>query len=419
MPKPYEPPFGPWYRFDRYEISGGYIRPAPGAVLEGYDPWEAYVSATNGQGAEVAPYQPLLQLIENLEIERDDESGTCWIAPERVGDLLAWCAAHGLLGVLLHHAQIVVLAPRWRYAIGDARLPVPMAIFRRCVRVGGRWVEASPVYFDKSEMRKEDGGTAPKHMSDGGPIVRTSLSTLAKMVGSRPKSSKPRGARKEGELVELKDIPDDRLKPGVFLEDLEGLEYRHESLSQTWARFFPDVPEDERETYPYPLPTDAHFWRQYAEPLDVFLDAALRLRHAILELSEWKDPPQGEFEPGELRDTIIEIRRPEEKLEPGWAGGLDLNALVAGVSRRVEPAADGTIRERWVSPSLLATFAMMALQDLSEQGRVLQCANCNKLFVTKAYQAAYCSKRCRNTAQKRKYRQKQREIAKSKGGRHV
>ncbi len=42
------------YRFNRYEIAGGYIRPAPGAVLEEYAPWEAHRSWINRAG-ETAP----------------------------------------------------------------------------------------------------------------------------------------------------------------------------------------------------------------------------------------------------------------------------------------------------------------------------------------------------------------------------
>jgi hypothetical protein len=46
----------------------------------------------------------------------------------------------------------------------------------------------------------------------------------------------------------------------------------------------------------------------------------------------------------------------------------------------------------------------MALLDLTERRRVLTCRTCGRVFVSAAYQALYCSERCRSTAQKRAYR---------------
>ncbi len=50
-----------------------------------------------------------------------------------------------------------------------------------------------------------------------------------------------------------------------------------EGLPTTWGRFFPDVPEAERDTYPYPAPCGPEFWRLYAEPVEDFLRAAATL----------------------------------------------------------------------------------------------------------------------------------------------
>ena len=33
---------GQWYRFDRYEVRDGYIRPVPGAGGGEYDPWASF-----------------------------------------------------------------------------------------------------------------------------------------------------------------------------------------------------------------------------------------------------------------------------------------------------------------------------------------------------------------------------------------
>jgi hypothetical protein len=66
-----------WWRFNKYEFKDSYIRPAPGASLEMYDPWQAYRdswdydpdSATpfaqkRRQGP---PYLSLLALTEELK----------------------------------------------------------------------------------------------------------------------------------------------------------------------------------------------------------------------------------------------------------------------------------------------------------------------------------------------------------------
>jgi endogenous inhibitor of DNA gyrase (YacG/DUF329 family) len=46
----------------------------------------------------------------------------------------------------------------------------------------------------------------------------------------------------------------------------------------------------------------------------------------------------------------------------------------------------------------------MAWLDLTAGGRVADCDECGRPYVTGAYQARYCSARCRNTAVKRAYR---------------
>jgi len=59
----------------------------------------------------------------------------------------------------------------------------------------------------------------------------------------------------------------------------------------------------------------------------------------------------------------------------------------------------------WACHSLLGTFAMMAMLDLSG-ARLIECANpsCRDLFVSKAVKAKYCTTNCRGTEQVRKYR---------------
>ena len=52
---------------------------------------------------------------------------------------------------------------------------------------------------------------------------------------------------------------------------------------------------------------------------------------------------------------------------------------------------------------------MMAYLDLTSGKRVLLCDEDGRPFVSGAYQARYCSDRCRNRALKRAYRERHRE----------
>jgi len=158
-----------------------------------------------------------------------------------------------------------------------------------------------------------------------------------------------------------------------------GLPKPKERLDEGWVSYFPTVPTQQAQTYPYPQPLSEDFWQLYAEPVPLFVTHALRLKTALLLLAE------------KMPHTI--------------AGGLDiLQGLLNSISPTLELCKDGSLRQRWVAPSLLASYTMMALQDLSADRSILECENCKKLFTSTKYQARYCSDKCRRTAQKRRYR---------------
>ena len=90
-------------------------------------------------------------------------------------------------------------------------------------------------------------------------------------------------------------------------------------------------------------------------------------------------------------------------------GGLPIEiiALVAPVGLVAPLGKSGRPGLNWVGNSLLASLTMMLLEDLSE-GRALQCP-CGQLFVSHAYQARYCSRRCRWRLDQRELRKKHRD----------
>ena len=144
-------------------------------------------------------------------------------------------------------------------------------------------------------------------------------------------------------------------------------------------------------TYRYPRPLTPEFWRAYAEPVEEFVLAATQLADAIERLGTAK--PLNDATDGD-RQTLRD--------------GMDkLQSLVRTVTPAVVPTPEGSLRQEWISTSLLGSFAMMALLDLTESRRVVACESCGGLFVTKAYQARYCSSTCRFRVQKRRHRSRQ------------
>ena len=120
---------GGWWRWTRYEIRDGYIRPAPGSRLESYDPRDIWLStrppakSSNQRRSGEPPYQSLLRLLGELEYRRPGDAPLDFkpaqvdllLAPltdESEAKLLEWCAQYGLLGILLHRTVQITLAPR-------------------------------------------------------------------------------------------------------------------------------------------------------------------------------------------------------------------------------------------------------------------------------------------------------------------
>ena len=372
MPKSLRLPAGMWWRFERYEIQDNHIRPAPGAALREYDPWKEYQASLKRAATAPRPYLTLMSLLDEvfeLGSRWDLLTGELLLEKEAEALVLDWCKRHGLLGILPQQAHKVELAARWwppGNELEDAEEPTLVPTLRDYSRRGADWVE--------------DIWQPPMGMHITDPKRRGQLLSRAES-GSNPDWP----IREAGVVWEKWDEPE------------PGLSMPKERLDQEWASYFPTVPRRQAQTYPYPRPLSEDFWHCYAEPVPRFLTQAHVLKGALHHLTPLK----------EMRGQVKNMTDQQYMSIRGQvAGPYLLEGHLRSLSPTLELCRDGSLRQRWVAPSLLASFAMMALQDLTGDSSILECKNCKTLFTSTKYQARYCTDKCRQTAQKRRYRAK-------------
>lgn len=358
--EPYGRPAAGWVRFRRCEVRGGVLRPARDAAPEPYDPWDGYRAARAGWGGGggPAPYESLLELVWSIRLGPGRRGEPVRLDPASERAVTAWCAAHGLLGLLPHEAEVAHLAPRWgaiaEYAEAGASL-VPVRRSYSWGPFGWTWADESWQHTHVPEL-----DWTPKRE---GAVVPTQV---------------------RSEFWEA---------PAVLGRTLGGGDLRAEPLGLAWGQYFPDVPAAEGDAHRYPLPLSDAFWAAYGEPVDAFLLAAALFSTTLQDL----DPlPRDGEEP-------LAFAHRRDRADQAFFG------LTAGVQPAFGVATDGGVARAWRAKSLLASFAMMAYLDLTSGMRILACQVCAKPFVTRAYQARYCSARCRHTATKRAYRGRRRE----------
>jgi hypothetical protein len=343
----FDPSAGGWFRFDGYEIVDGLIRPRSRSAMLEYDPWAIYreqLAAKEGS----APYVSLIEAIGDVGMGEDGKP-TRPLKPREEDAILAWCRQYGLLGVLPHETLSVTLAARWDYMGRAAGKPDgweddphQMALQVQYLRAGGVWRQAMRCIISRKE----------------------------------PLRSPPRGSPPE--IIPADGTAFD--KPKVMLLRMGKGEVEVEGLGAHWARHFPTVTASEVETFLYPCPGTPNFWKLYAEPLDEFVGAVLRLKSALTAVAE-----RGGKGPS-----------PTDAFAP----------LVGPVGMAVEAGADAVLDTRWIYPTLLASLSGMIVQDRSANRRPRRCQStpCNNLFVSSAWQAKYCSSRCSKRAEMRAYR---------------
>lgn len=361
----------PWWKFSEYETRNGYLQPRADATLIEFDPWSAWRKSTDiGGGSRLRKLaiSPLAEISYELgysvPMVRERRPP---IQSRAIDAILRWVTDFGLLGILLHQADMVRLAPRWRAR--EWRLPSG-SDQEDSVYTPLRQTQASVKVFlrDGSNWREE-------------------IQVINCAHPPRPEYRKAL----EGQLV-----PDGLLKDadrgGSVRMENRGRP-RWEQLSTTWARFFPSVSQADREGFDYPLPLSDQFWRLYAEPIDEFLEAASGLANITDLLADSKS---------ELRDGLS---------EPAPHGSARTVAIdhfsieMRSTKPRLLLNDEGRLSMGWSTPSLLASLALFTAFEMTEgQSDLGVCPRCRSPFVTSDPRSKYCSKRCRYAMQKRNQR---------------
>ncbi len=342
---------GFWWKFDRYEVCDGWIRPAEGATLERYDPWANYAKAWDTPNAAevgtkrrtVAAYQELMELVNSL-------SAGAALEPTREEEeaVLKWCAKHGLLGLLSDRLHGATFGAFWEK---DETLKKVSPCVRRWTRKATGWADATRPQWLFDEHFALSG-------NPGEPVGQAIPASRFPPAGC---------VAREGLTFDVTIKPPEEFLRGYFPPDHPG---------------FADVRQ-------FPMPLSDRFWHESGEQFADWVSTAAMFSRSVRVLINMDE------ERPELIDTSIKT----------------LNVLSSNARQALGILKTGEVGLRWVCTSLLSSLAMMAVQDLARRA-VRRCAECGKAFASEAYQATYCSSRCRNTATKRSYRARKAKSAK-------
>jgi hypothetical protein len=339
-----------WYRSDGYVLEDGMLCLKPGASLEAYDPWEAWRSSPD----EKRPYKSLLRIVQR--IETIGLRSAPHLRP-RQGQLLEqWVRHNGLLGILPHETLEVTMGTRWmdeqrthlQPASEPAGISVLVPVQRRSERAPFGWRRSFP---------------RPAYAREVDPAL-------------------------EGELVSAERLGADWLPVEALYRRLPEGKLERRPLNQHWHGFFPQVPDEQAETYAYPGPGTPEFWQSYSEGLGLFVGMAKYLAGIVQALEP--------LQQGEALD--------EQQKTIAWRGLSRLNAFAAAVQPAATLSEKNRVRIAWSSPSLLGCFAVMLLSDLAAGQLIRACPNCGVFFLSGNRKAIYCSSSCRYAYQKRQWR---------------
>jgi endogenous inhibitor of DNA gyrase (YacG/DUF329 family) len=340
---------GSWWRFDRYSLDNGWIRPAADALLERYDPWESFDIAGHrhrGGGMLERPYLSLVELADFL-VTRPERKN--WRATGSLPTPLGWCARHGLLGLMFLDVRQISLQPHWETTGLADRENCAKSVTYALDPTG--WAETGDL-FASADIR---------HL---------------------PPDSKP-----VGRLVPRSYWNPDWEEPGVLVQEARNGKFSRRRLEHL-GQYFPSVPPVDRDVYRYPLPLSEDFWRLYAENADEFLDATRRFGGYVRTLGRYRT---SETSPDETNRNDLEVAI------------AALRALAAQTAFTFRGGSFGRLTRSWVPTSLLGVYAWMALTDAFD-GLLNLCNECGRIFVSSAGRARFCSARCRKSTLQREWR---------------
>ena len=174
------------------------------------------------------------------------------------------------------------------------------------------------------------------------------------------------------------------------------------TLTEAVWPFFPSAMRSESESWWYPLPLSDEFACTYAEPLSQFVYWAEILAIAVQQMS----PAYLAYNLRELHDEEAFITNHHDFI-PAVDKLLGPIAQTVTYSRTAKE-----LSLKWNMPSLISSFALMAVYDSVAGTRVERCPSCMRMFTTSAYQAVYCSNKCAWTHRKRKKRASEKQTGK-------
>jgi hypothetical protein len=335
---------GKWVRFNSYQVVNGIVCPHPTATLVEYDPWEQFRSNSGKYRTVEQPYLSLLRLDDVLAYLKRERADQTVLEHA----VLSWCSKYGLLG----------LTPvlKTYIAIGSSSYHF---------RNGGRWL-----------TRTADSQTGVQRIS-----VPENAGLSSEIIYERPSRTL---STSEKEL--LAAITSAK---SVLLERIRQLGHT------PFARLLDDGPSLDRvnteSSAVLHRPHSREFWLEYGEPVDHIAAWAETFARSVRYVSQ---------RVGERRERgtqVIDVIEAQ----------CILSSLAEGVTPTFvfSPETDD-LNERRLASGLLASYALMFLWDRIDGRGALQCQNCGEFFVSDEPRAQYCSPRCRNTAQSRRYRLK-------------
>src|SRR5579883_247971 len=331
-----------WGHFSRYEVEGDHIRPSRHASWKAYDPWDGWEAVNAKQRGGGMLERPYLELVELGDWFAEDDKRASRPVAEAMKTPLGWCGRYGLLGLMLRKVRQITPYPRWER---DEETEEVWPGSRTYVRSALGWTLAGGVYAS---------------------------------LEARELSS-PERRKKRGDVVARGLWEPSWDEPSVLIENRETGRIEKEPVGML-REYFPSIAAADQEVYDYPLPLSAEFWRSYAEPVGEFQECVRSFARHVRTV--------GRYGAGGPLSA-------EAKIE-FQAAALALTALAAETVRVLNSDSEGQVQSGWLAPSLIGTYASMALSD-AVHGLLNVCDQCERVFVSSSGRARFCSTLCRKT----------------------